>query len=325
MEYHTQANNLTTLSAASHRQLDKDQFPPLASNHRLVIITQLLQIAGNMRHIDELWLWLSHMLVQRLDIQVIQFWASQPHHTNTSLPELRAMVCQNISLPQYVVINPQVTSVTQRIHNEQQGAMPQAVASFFLPPQAHLLTRYNLNYWASYFMQSKRSSPFAGPNYLDIAATPFTLSVSLFLQQAPSPHLLPTIEHILEQSLFIARNRGLLCHGENALCPINRQTCKAPALKSLIVQRVEDTNPIQYCHLFSYPMIILNKQMRLLYRTINGAQNIADLLASTQLETKDFYTALRALLAKKLIQLREPNGQRIEIDKLSRYLEWRRE
>jgi hypothetical protein len=40
--------------------------------------------------------------------------------------------------------------------------------------------------------------------------TPLTMVASLFMQQSPSPRLLPTIGHILEQTIMIAKKRGLL-------------------------------------------------------------------------------------------------------------------
>lgn len=262
MEKYAEVRNPTTQSATYRRQPDNDRFSPTASNHRLVIITQLLQLAEHMRHIDELFLWLSHILIQRLDIQIIQFWANQPQSPNPSDPELRATVCQSLSLPRHVVINPQVTEITKRIHNERRGAMPQAVASLFPPTQTHLLTRYNLNYWASYFMYSKRSLPSPGENDLDIGTIPFTISVSLFLRQAPSPYLLPNVEHILEHAMLIAKNRGLLCHEVKPICPINRPKSKAPALKDLISQRIEDINAIPRCNLLSSTMIMIGKCKR---------------------------------------------------------------
>lgn len=312
MENHAEVSNSTIQSARYRRQSDKYHIPPAASNHRLVIITQLLQIAGNMRHIDELFLWLSHTLVQRLDIQVIQFWANQLESTSPYAPTLRVTVCQNISLPQHVVVNPQVAEVTQRIYHEQRGAMPQAVDSFFPPQQTHLLTCYNLNYWASYFMNSKGSSRPSTRNDLDSEILPFTIAVSLFLRQAPNPHLLPNIEYILEHAMLIARNRGLLGIEIQPTCPISTLKHKAPTLSDLIPQRIKRTNVIQRYNLFSRTMIITNKPIRRLYRTIDGKKSIASLLISTRMETKDFYTALRMLLAKKLIQLRKPNGQLVE-------------
>lgn len=50
--------------------------------------------------------------------------------------------------------------------------------------------------------------------------TPLMMVASLFTQQSPSPRLLPTIGHILEQTMLIAKRRGLLlADGKQAAIP----------------------------------------------------------------------------------------------------------
>src|SRR6476660_5878770 len=72
------------------------QSPRIGSgNQQLVIITQLLQMSVNMRHVDEMFLWLSHIMGQRLNIDVLQFWAYQAHVTGHYSTELRAAASQN--------------------------------------------------------------------------------------------------------------------------------------------------------------------------------------------------------------------------------------
>src|SRR5437868_3548794 len=50
-------------------------------HQQLAIITQLLQMSVNMRHIDEMFLWLSHSIGQRLNVDVLQLWSYQAHTT----------------------------------------------------------------------------------------------------------------------------------------------------------------------------------------------------------------------------------------------------
>src|SRR4051794_7830569 len=97
---------------------------PSMGNHQLVVISQLLQVIGNMRHIDDLFLWLVHTLSRRLGIDVIQFWALQNHIGGQVTLELRSTVSQNLKLPQYVVINPDVMGAVRHILKERSGLMP---------------------------------------------------------------------------------------------------------------------------------------------------------------------------------------------------------
>src|SRR5437660_4816769 len=169
-------------------------------NQQLVIITQLLQMSVNMRHIDEMFLWLSHIIGQRLNVDVIQFWAYQAHVTGQYSAELRATASQNTLFPLHVVNNTQVAEIVRDLLTERSGVNPQPVASVFSSRQADLLTRYNLHYWACFFLGSGELLPPLMSNDPTHGAipTPLSMVVSLFTQQMPHPHLMPTIKRIME-------------------------------------------------------------------------------------------------------------------------------
>src|SRR5260370_33849731 len=111
-------------STRSHR--------PGGGNPQLVIITQLLQIIPNMQHIDELFLWLSHIIGQRLDVPVIQLWANQAHTTGQYSTELRVVASQNSSLPLHVVNNAQVAEIVKGLLSERHGGRSKPVGSIVL-------------------------------------------------------------------------------------------------------------------------------------------------------------------------------------------------
>lgn len=113
-------------------------------NQQLVIITQLLQMSVNMRHIDEMFLWLSHIIGQRLNVDVLQFWAYQAHDTGQYSAELRATASQNTLFPLHVVNNSQIAEVIKEILAERSGVNPQPVSGAFSSRQADLFTLYNL-------------------------------------------------------------------------------------------------------------------------------------------------------------------------------------
>ena len=136
---------------------------PGGGNPQLVIITQLLQIVTNMQHIDELFLWLSHSIGQRLNIEVLQLWTNQAYTTGQYSPELRVIASQNASLPLHIVNNAQVAEVVRSLLNERHGVRSQPVGSVFLLPQSDLLTRYNLHYWESTFLSNNALLPYQSP------------------------------------------------------------------------------------------------------------------------------------------------------------------
>src|SRR5437879_2744798 len=194
---------------------------PSMSNHQLIILSQLLQIIGHVRHIDELFLWLVHTLSWHLGIDVIQFWTLQNHVGGQATLELRTMVSRNLELPQYVVINPDVVGAIRHILKQRSGLMPLPVASVFSQSQANLLARHNLRYWTCYFLCNSALLPPVPSTQTDSQKiyTPLVMVASLFMQQPPVPRLLPTIGHILEQTVLIAKKHGLLLTNGQLLLP----------------------------------------------------------------------------------------------------------
>src|SRR5689334_10669322 len=119
--------------------------PGNGGNHQLVIITQLLQIAANIRHIDEMLLWLSHSIEQRLDLAAIQFWANQEYSNGPGSIKLRAIACQNSLVHLHVLNNAQVADVVGNLLYERRAIMPQPVGNIFPISHSDMLTHYNLH------------------------------------------------------------------------------------------------------------------------------------------------------------------------------------
>jgi hypothetical protein len=192
----------------------KSSYPTLPGmgNHQLVIISQLLRIIDNVQHIDDLFLWLAHTLLRRLSIDVIQLWTLQSHVEGQVTLELRTMVSRNFALPQHVVVNSGVANQIRSVLKERSGLMPMPVGTVFAQDQVNLLTKHNLHYWTCYFLCNNSMLPPAMGKYTDSKEvdTPLTMVASLLTQQSPSPRLLPTIGHILEQTIQLAKKRGLL-------------------------------------------------------------------------------------------------------------------
>jgi len=287
-------------------------------HQQLSIITQLLQMSINMRHIDEMFLWLSHSIGQRLNVPVIQFWSYQAHTTGQYSAELRVTASQNTLFPLQVVNNAQVVEIVRDLLTQQSDVSPQSVASTFSPDQADLLTRYNLHYWACLFLRSNALLPPLMNNDFTHEAipTPLTMVISLFTQQVFDPNLLPTIKHILEHALSIAKNRGLLSNVANPPLdnPTNNQAQPSQiTLNELIphwrrqnIQALQANNPL------ANATPITDKQARQLYFAIDGKKSITELANIIQLDQQELNSALQFLLKGKLIQLYDPNGKVVD-------------
>lgn len=292
---------------------------PGGGNPQLVIITQLLQIVTNMQHIDELFLWLSHSIGQRLNVPVIQLWANQAHTSGQSSTELRVVASQSASLPLHIVNNVQVAEVVKSLLNERHGVRSQPVESTFLLPQADLLTRYNLHYWESAFLSDSALLP---PMSNDVSSgaipTRVAMIASLFTHQPSNVNLLATVTRILEYSLSIAKNRRLLLVTTNA--PLsnsdgsvsNQVQSQQYELNDLIPHRAQSIDAMQANNPLASAVVISDKQARRLYSLIEGRRSIAQLVDMAQIDQQEFTSALRYLLKQKLIRLHDPRGKQID-------------
>lgn len=292
---------------------------PGGGNPQLVIITQLLQIVTNMQHIDELFLWLSHSIGQRMNVPVLQLWANQAYTSGQSSVELRVMASQNPSLPPHVVNNAQVVEVVKGLLHERHGIRPQPVGNVFLLPQADMLTRYNLHYWESTFLSNNALLP---PTSNDISSgaipTPLAIIASLFTYQPSNVNLLTTVTRILEYALSIAKNRGLLLDVATSPFSSSASSLKDQTLSQhydladLIPHRAQSIEAIQVNNPLASAVVISDKQARQLFALINGKRSIAQLMEKTHMDQLEFTSALRFLLKQKFIQLHDPKGMPVD-------------
>jgi hypothetical protein len=298
-----------------NNQQDMDAHQIDIGHQQLAIITQLLQMSINMRHIDELFLWLSHSIGQHLNVPVIQLWSYQAYTTGQYSAELRVTASQNPLFPLQVVNNAQVSERVRDLLTQRSGVSPQSVANTFSPDQADLLTSYNLHYWACLFLSSDALLPALMSNDLSHEAvpTPLTMAVSLFTQQVFNPNLLPTIKHILEHALSIAKNRGLLLNVTDSPLgnPANNQPQQL-TFNELIPHRTQSIDAIQANNPLTNATPITDKQARQFYFAIDGKKTITELANSIQLDQQEVDSALQFLLKLKLIGLHEPNGKAMD-------------
>src|SRR5438270_10619604 len=89
-----------------------DDFSQVSAHRRqIALMAQLGKIAASIRTIDDLFSWLASTMIERFDVQIIQFWVHQAYRTGQVSTELRTMARQDLTLPQQIVTNTYVAEV----------------------------------------------------------------------------------------------------------------------------------------------------------------------------------------------------------------------
>lgn len=268
-----------------------------------IVLAQLSQATSTMRHIDEVFLWLVHMIVNRFDVQVAQVWTMQATTTGQMSPQLRSVTCRDHSLPQNLVVNTYTADLVGHILDEQRAAYPEYVDANFSSYHALLLKRYGLHYSAgAFFATDMLVPPPRGRTSTSMqkVPTPLAMVLLLFFRHMPHQDLLPAIGSILTQALPVASSRGFL---------LPAYAYESPALPShLIAHRVEDPmdNPI------SATMALPEEQMRHIYKVIDGRRSVVQLSRLTNIELKNVVVILQKLVVMRRVQMCEPTGRCVE-------------
>ena len=280
-----------------------------------MLITQLMQQAASMQHVDEVFLWLAQTLVQYLDITVVQFLAMRRDDAGQFQIELRAAASQDPALAQIGYVNNQVTAVAERIFREQRGITSRPVENVFPQQQAALLAQYNLRCWAGYFLRHDDLLPSAkiehAPGKTPI---PFNVIVSLFTLYPLTADQERALHFILEQAMRIVVNRGLLSSRKSAEI-MAKKMLYVNALRAqaqLIPQRAENIEQFQANNPFASASVIQDKNARRLYTAVDGDKDLAKLAQITGLGTKEMLAALQYLFDQQKIHFYTRKGELVQ-------------
>jgi hypothetical protein len=287
------------------------------NKQQMVIGAQLIRTITTMRQVDELFPWLAHKIVQHFDVQFVQFWANQVNHTGQFAVQLRAMVSQDPSVPQQIVVNDHIASIAQHLVNERLIYSPQPVENIFSHYQTILLKRYGLYYCTGCFTGSDSLLP---QNSYTLShegyPIPLAMTTLLFLRKSPHRDFVPAVSAVLEQAVVVAGNRGLLLPAaKTSHSPISRvapQQESLPPFRELIPHRKQEASLMLSSNPFAGSPIIADKQARRLYNAIDGRTNVAGLSDAIGMNLKDIYTALQTLLKQRRIGLYEPGGREVD-------------
>lgn len=192
---------------------------------QMALVAQLYQAATTMHHIDEMFQWLAHAIVQGFNIQLTQFWTNQVNQVGRLVVQLRTVVRQDPTLPEQVVINDQVTYIAQRITSERRSYTLQPVETLFPSYQTTLLKRYGLNYCGACFTSGNVLLPPTENVFSnERSATLLAMTTLLFTRQSSYPDAIQAIGAVLDHAIAIAVSRSLLMQAANTPPPMSSFT-----------------------------------------------------------------------------------------------------
>jgi len=283
----------------------------------VVLIAQLMRSIVQMRHVDEVFVWLSNALVRSLDLPVVQLWKTELDNTGRFQAELRALTTQNSSLSQETHLNSQVLAIIERLFQERRSVMSLPVQYLFSPLQASLFAVYDLHYWAGYFLDS--DAVFTPTRTVAVSkpiSTPLTVIVSFFTAVPLSADQMRAIHFVLKQAMRIIVDRKFQTF-QNSLASVQESPAPVPdaapvALADIIPTRSQDLQQLQAANPFAYASIIADKKARRVYSAVDGCRSVTELVHITHLAQKDLLEALRYLFQQQKIEFYLAGGERVE-------------
>jgi hypothetical protein len=290
-------------------------FRSAVSRQQQGAINQLVQSTAKVHHIDEMFLQLTRILVQRFGIWIAQVWADRPIDANQRIVELRALATRDILLPPHVLENHQLVMMAERILHEQRTLFYLPVDHTFSPHYATLLKRQGLYYCIGHFSQRRAARLPEGNGVVDRkVSTALAVAFLLFFQHLPPQKLLATIGFTLEQAMEAAQNSGLL-HTAQVSAKVSANLSRQETfsqLAKLIPGRLENAYLMRFTNPLAGSVDIQDKLARRLYAVVDGRRSVEELSALASLTWSEMYHALRILLAQERVRLYTPDGQPVD-------------
>lgn len=284
----------------------------LVDEQQRLLIAQFVRATFTMRQVDELFLWITSLMVQRFRIQAAQVWANCQTQQGFSLPELRSSTRKEQFLPEALLSNPEITAVAGNILRAGRAFLPAPVDQSFSSPFAQTLHRYTLNYSLGFFLG--HPTVFLPPptNAVEQISAPLAITLLLFVSQVPSQHELVTMNDIFQKILPVARSRRLLLTTPTVVTPQAAQQNLVPDLFDLIPHRYEDPadNPL------ALSIIMKDGATRRFYGAMNGRRSVRELCVLAGLERAETTVIVQKLLAVARIKLYQSDGQVVESSSL---------
>src|SRR6266446_356787 len=296
-----------------------DTFSPQSTRgYRLTIFTQLRQAIEAMHRPEEMFQWLSSVIMQRFDVSIVQFWTCESSGSGQHSVQLRTMTCQDSSRPAYLVSEKMAMTV-EHISKGQPISPPQPVEQMFPHYLASLLKRYGLSYCA--YCVINRNVYLAPGGYAlshERTSTGLTFIALLFLRHYPRQDIISTISLTLEQAMVIAENHRLLlpvAANSGHLSPPQEAFSQdpLPALHNLIPRLKQNAGLLLSSNPFTSPVTISDKQALRLYEAIDSHKTVAELCSSIGMTLQEAHMALQILLTLQCIEIYTREGRAVDV------------
>lgn len=278
------------------------------------LIAQLMRSIAQMRHIDEVFVWLSNALVRSLDLPVVQVWKTELDNTGRFQAELRAVTSQTGSLSQEMYLNSQVLTMVEHLFHERRCVRSIPVQGLFSPCQASLCTGHDLHYWAGYFLDSDALFSSTGTAMVSKPMSiRLTIVVSLFTEVPLSASQMRTMSFILNQTMRIIMNSRFHTF-QNSFRPVPKdlEGDTFIALADIVPTRSQDLQQFQAANPFAHASIIADKRARRVYSAVDGYRNVAELARITFLDQEALVEALRYLFQQQKIEFHTSSGEHVK-------------
>lgn len=288
--------------------------PQNTRGFRLTIFTQLRQAIETMHQQDELFQWLTSVIIQRFDVSIVQLWSFENRMPGFSpSTQLLSMASQNPSQPLQAV-NEKVALTVGQVSIAPHVSYSQPVEQLFAGYVASLLRRYGLGYCAYCVVDRNRpSNPNSNLYQQQSSMAGFTCTALLFLRQNVDQDLVSTINVMLEQALIIAENCHLfapVAANSNYIPPVQETFSQEvpPALPDLVPKRKQDGGLMLSSNPFAHPSGISDKKAQRLYDAIDGRRSVAELCRVVGLNLTEAQQSLQELVRAQQIDLHTLDG-----------------
>jgi hypothetical protein len=276
---------------------------------RMTVTNELLRVIRDMRHVDELFQWLSEALVQHFGTQVTQIWVAQVDYQGQYFMKLQVLSSRDNSIPYRVALSKPFADLAGEIRSWQTELPLSLIGNVFSSFQASLLQRYGLYYCCAEYLSSKGQPPSTG----QATFMPLEAVALLFFNQPPAADIPKSISYVLRLALQLAETNGMLFLPSNAQSNVSgyrHQVAQksASALSDMVPRRAEDIDLMTTNNPLASHSVIADKLARRLYREIDGRKNVQELCDITHQDMKEVHKALRALLNERRIELIDSTG-----------------
>ncbi len=280
---------------------------PGEDQHR-PLVARLVRATFAMHQIDELFTWITDLMVQRFRVQVAQIWARCQNQQGSVLVELRSSSRLDPFFPESLISNPEIAALVGQTLWTGQSFTPELVEQRFSSPFALILHHYRLNYSSSFFLGSSTTFLPAKTGAIEQTPAPLAITLLLFFSQIPSQSEFLDMNDLFQKILPVARSRRFLLAAPPGAVPLPTQQKAAPDLFELIPHRHEDPadNPL------AVAALLKDEPVRHFYKAMNERRTVRELCTLTGLESTEATLVVRKLLALSRIKLYQPDGRSVE-------------